>query len=132
MRAARADTGLRLGQDFGQPSPWNAVCVRKMGEEPIASPDALQRFLGRHTIGETLTVHVLRGKDAWPWRRARPSSRTDVSAYRLSVRPARPWYSMSLRGRAAVNGRLALTPSSLPVAVVEHPIDALTSANLSF
>lgn len=37
--------------------------IIKAGETPIASPDDLQRVLGRHPIGEPLTVEVLRGAE---------------------------------------------------------------------
>lgn len=35
--------------------------IIKVGETAVASPDDLQRVLGRHAIGEPLTVEILRG-----------------------------------------------------------------------
>ena len=50
--------------------------IVQIDDEPIASPDALQRFLGHHTIGGTLTVHVLRGQKRLALE-ARPSELPD-------------------------------------------------------
>ncbi|MDQ7844186.1 MAG: trypsin-like peptidase domain-containing protein [Armatimonadota bacterium] len=42
--------------------------IVRVGESPVASPDDLQRVLGRHPVGEPLTVEVLRGAELFRLR----------------------------------------------------------------
>lgn len=49
---AAAQAGLQIGD-----------LIVKIAEVAVASPDDLQRVLGRHPIGEPLTIHVLRGAE---------------------------------------------------------------------
>ncbi len=50
--SAAAKAGLRVGD-----------LIIKAGETTVASPDDLQRILGRHPIGEPLAVELLRGAE---------------------------------------------------------------------
>ena len=76
VRADRADTGLRLGQDFGRPSPRHAVCqaVTFLNQErfndygpEVETPltDEQRAVLARHsgdgqggTVLDVVTLHA--------------------------------------------------------------------------
>lgn len=75
------ETGVRVAEV--QPSTAAAKAglapgdiIIKVGDTPVGSPDDLQRVLGRHPIGEPLTIEVLRGAQRIPLT-ARPSELPD-------------------------------------------------------